>query len=286
MSTMDRRHAELACDAAVFGVGNAELAELAGCEAIDPGLALELELLVAQLAVGLTEVQPLPEKLRADLLARAMEVVAPPPSHPEMVVTAPREVVLPDVQPAERVSIDVIPIAPRLTPRVGRANPWLGWAMALAAAIVAVVAWSSKPIDRRTDASESVAPSPSRARDELIAMTGTVVLPFAATEDSAARGASGDVVWHSGVQRGYMRIKGLQRNDAEREQYQLWVFDGTRDDRYPVDGGVFDIDSDGDVIIPIRVPVPVRTATLFAVTVERPGGVVVSNRERIVLAAK
>ncbi len=117
-------------------------------------------------------------------------------------------------------------------------------------------------------------------------MAGTVVLPFAATEDAAARGASGDVVWHSGVQRGFMRISGLRRNDASREQYQLWVFDGTRDDRYPVDGGVFDIDESGDAIIPIRVPIPVRTATLFAVTVEKPGGVVVSSRERIVLAAK
>jgi hypothetical protein len=34
------------------------------------------------------------------------------------------------------------------------------------------------------------------------------------------------------------------------------------------------------------VAVPVTKATLFAVTVERPGGVVVSDRERIVLVAQ
>ncbi len=84
-----------------------------------------------------------------------------------------------------------------------------------------------------------------------------------------------------------MRIEGLSANDPTVSQYQLWIFDEQRDERYPVDGGVFDIPVEGmEVLVPIRAAVQVERATLFAVTVERPGGVVVSDRERIVLVAQ
>jgi anti-sigma-K factor RskA len=53
-----------------------------------------------------------------------------------------------------------------------------------------------------------------------------------------------------------------------------------------VDGGVFDVSSDGEVIVPINARLRVSRATLFAVTVEKPGGVVVSSRERIAALAK
>ena len=50
---------------------------------------------------------------------------------------------------------------------------------------------------------------------------------------------------------------------------------------------MFDVDpKTGDVIVPITARVTVREAALFAVTVEKPGGVVVSKRERIILTAK
>lgn len=124
-------------------------------------------------------------------------------------------------------------------------------------------------------------------RAQMIASTATLVRwEFSATADPAAHGASGDVVWDPVAQRGYMRFKGLSANDAQQMQYQLWIFDGERDDRYPVDGGVFDIPATGEVVIPIRARLHVGKAALFAVTAERPGGVVVSGRERIVVLAK
>ena len=46
-------------------------------------------------------------------------------------------------------------------------------------------------------------------------------------------------------------------------------------------GGVFDVQG-GDVVVPIRAAIRVFEPTLFAVTVERPGGVVVSKRERVI----
>ena len=82
-----------------------------------------------------------------------------------------------------------------------------------------------------------------------------------------------------------MRFKGLAKNDPKSVQYQLWIFDKDRDDKYPVDGGVFDVNGD-DVIVPIKAQLAVNTPVLFAVTAEKPGGVVVSKRERIVIAAK
>lgn len=82
-----------------------------------------------------------------------------------------------------------------------------------------------------------------------------------------------------------MRFEGLAHNDPSQFQYQLWIFDDSRDDAHPVDGGVFDVPSSGEVLVPISAKLKVGKAKLFAVTVERPGGVVVSKRERIVLTA-
>ena len=88
-----------------------------------------------------------------------------------------------------------------------------------------------------------------------------------------------------GTQKGFMRFVGLAVNDPKQLQYQLWIFDKHRDQAFPVDGGVFDITPSGEVIVPISAKLPVGEPTLFAVTVEKPGGVVVSKRERIVVTA-
>jgi hypothetical protein len=129
--------------------------------------------------------------------------------------------------------------------------------------------------------------SPAEARANLLASQ-----PFAlrrnwsAAGDPTGRGVTGDVVWDARTQTGYMRFVGLRRNDAAREQYQLWIFDGRRDQRYPVDGGVFDADGSDEIVVPIRANVPVGTPLAFAVTLERAGGVVVSERERVVVIAR
>ena len=45
-------------------------------------------------------------------------------------------------------------------------------------------------------------------------------------------------------------------------------------------------DADGAVCVPIDARLPIGKPTLFAITVEKPGGVVVSKRERLPLLAK
>jgi len=95
----------------------------------------------------------------------------------------------------------------------------------------------------------------------------------------------GEVAWSTASQQGFMTIRGLSVNDATKEQYQLWIIDPTRDDK-PVDGGVFDISSAGESIVPIRAKLRVDKPTVFAITVEKPGGVVVSDQKRLPLLAK
>lgn len=104
--------------------------------------------------------------------------------------------------------------------------------------------------------------------------------------DAAGQAVKGEVVWDPSKSGGYIKLSGLPINDPSREQYQLWIFDGKRDQRYPVDGGVFNVSKTGEVELWIRVPIPVRDAAMFAVTVEQSGGTVVSDRGRIVALAK
>ena len=84
-----------------------------------------------------------------------------------------------------------------------------------------------------------------------------------------------------------MRFRGLAPNDPTERQYQLWIFDPSRSDweAEPVDGGVFDVGAGGEVVVPIDAKLAVAETALFAVTLEVPGGVVVSDRERLVLTA-
>ena len=109
--------------------------------------------------------------------------------------------------------------------------------------------------------------------------------PWAGTDDShvAAR-VDGEAYFDAASGDGLLVIEGLAPNDPTQEQYQLWIFDKSRDARYPVDGGVFDVDA-ARVALPIAARLPVSEPMMFAVTVERPGGAVVSDR-RIALLAK
>ena len=97
---------------------------------------------------------------------------------------------------------------------------------------------------------------------------------------------SGDVVWSDEKQVGYMRFRGLPVNDKTKETYQLWIFDKTQDKATPIDGGTFDVNSDGEVVIPINAKLTPKGPEMFAVTMEKPGGVVVSKREKIAALAK
>ena len=176
----------------------------------------------------------------------------------------------------------------------GRPTGSYGWFAAAACLVLAVIAWNrspppAAPVAAVTPEPAAIAPLPkpptaAEEREALLAKSDALKLPLGATKDPAAAGVSGDVVWDPVTQRGFLHFVGLAPNDPALRQYQLWIFDGGRDQRYPVDGGVFDIPANAtEVVIPIHAALPVLSAKAFAVTVEKPGGVVVSGREHVVV---
>jgi hypothetical protein len=174
----------------------------------------------------------------------------------------------------------VVPIASKRSP----AAP-LGWLAAALAAGLALFGWWPR-LNPPPPPLPVVPPTLAELRGQLLSRPTVKKLDWAAAGDPLVKQIAGDVVWDNERQSGFMRFVGLPKNDPGQNQYQLWIFDAERDERYPVDGGVFDVGSDGEVLVPIDPKVKVLKPTLFAVTLERPGGVVVSSREHILTVAK
>jgi hypothetical protein len=181
----------------------------------------------------------------------------------------------------------------RAAPRSGA----YGWFAAAACLVLAVLAWNRSPPPAAPVAVVAppaavippiakpvVPPTPAEERAALLAKSDSLKVTVAATKDPAAAGVSGDVVWDPATQRGFLHLVGLAPNDPALHQYQMWIFDGGRDKRYPVDAGVFDVPANAtEVVIPIHAELPVLSAKAFAVTVEKPGGVVVSGLAHVVV---
>jgi hypothetical protein len=176
--------------------------------------------------------------------------------------------------------------------------PAAGWWTAACLAGLLCWQWSGLPRVVPPGKDPSPAPSLAQSRGQLLADAPDAVTVawkkasddpsvIAGQADLETAGSLGDVVWSPARQQGFMRFRGLAANDPAAAQYQLWIFDAERNEAHPVDGGVFDVPADpkGDVVIRIDPRLPVSRATAFAITVERPGGVVVSTRERLPLLA-
>jgi hypothetical protein len=177
-----------------------------------------------------------------------------------------------------------------------------GWFAAAACLLLAIVGWLRTPapathaagLQANTERSGSEivvarpptraeAASPAEQRAALLAQASRVTVTLKATKDPAATGVTADVVWDGTAQRGFIRFVGLRPNDPRVSQYQAWIFDAGRDPHYPVDAGIFNVEANAEeVIVPIHAALPVASPTAFAVTVERPGGVVVSALEHVV----
>ncbi len=150
---------------------------------------------------------------------------------------------------------------------------WSGW-MAAAAAIAMAIFVGLRP-------STTVTPEQQVAAIE--ARQDNVKVAFQSQVEKAAS-VKGEVVWNDALGEGYIAVSGLVKNDPARTQYQLWVVDPTRDAK-PVDAGVFDM-VDGTLRIPVRTKLPVNKPVAFAITEEKPGGVVQSAGPILALAAR
>ncbi len=263
---------DLLTQKAVYGLTEAEQAQL---DAMDEGTAdLEfrsLEMTAAAISLaGLIDEEPMPAHLFSKILASADEHFAVDPMA-ETVAWPPAQ---------DRHAVYEIAAEER------RSSPWFSWFGWAAAACIALAVniWFTRtqPVDIAQNQPPVNAPktlSTIELRDQLLAATKDVVK--AAWSEGNVKGLTqvvGDVVWSDEKQAGYMTLKGLPANDKTKATYQLWIFDKTQDPKTPIDGGTFDVNSDGEVVIPINAKLKAQGPAMFAITIEKPGGVVVSTR--------
>ena len=267
----------------------AELRELEGMDATRARVELTgFERAAAALTLVGTTLEEPPAALRAAIARQAQELFA---ASNVLEFKAPSAAVTPAAVPPAAV-----PMGTSTSPRSGN----LGWLAAAACLVLAIFGWLRSPQQNAPPASTAqleppavvppseppqpaAPPTPAEERAAMLAQAGAVKVTLGATKDPAAAGVTGDAVWDPVSQRGFLHFVGLASNDPSVRQYQIWVFDAQRDKRYPVDGGVFDVPAGAsEVVIPIHAALAIGQAKAFAVTVERPGGVVVSALGHVV----
>ena len=92
------------------------------------------------------------------------------------------------------------------------------------------------------------------------------------------KNVTGEVFWSDQQQTGFMALKGLEVNDPQQKQYQVWIYDTDTKEQRPVNGGVFNVPKKGRYVVPIAPLSPVKKAVQFSITAEQPGGVDVSEQ--------
>jgi anti-sigma-K factor RskA len=170
---------------------------------------------------------------------------------------------------------------------------WMGWAFAAAASLILAL---NLYYTRSTGDVVVNPPRPTPTPEERLT-PAQLRQRLIETAPDLARGSwgagnvkevtpAGDIVWSDANQAGYMRLSGLPVNDPNQSTYQLWIFDESQSDKTPIDGGTFNVNAQGEIIVPIDAKLAPRNTKMYAITVEKPGGVVVSDRSKIVALAK
>lgn len=276
-SNMDERLLDLLCEKAIRGLTEAEERELTALSAgADIGTdAQSFELAAAAVLLTETDIEPMPAHLEQKILDEAEKHFAAPEGQ------------IKGEQPTHAVQW--------AQPKRSFLD-WFGWPVAAAAsvALIFTIFYNQQRVNkmqaqlqelqRQTPAPTE--PTMAQKRDELIRDARDL------TRASWTKGSmreteniSGEVVWSDEKQMGYMTFRGLPPNDPNREAYQLWIFEQADLEAYPKDGGVFNVTETGEVIVPIEAKLRAVDPKAFAITVEKPGGVVVSERGKIAALA-
>ena len=272
---------ELLSDRAVFGLTEEERNELAELEKNRSDWSLEAESLeLAAAAVQLVNLEAeeqLPAHLRARVVADADRFFA------ARATAAPE-------RPSEEEFQKTFAFEPKRS-----VWQWLGWAVAGAACLLLAINVLTTRVGQDQGAAATPTPTATPAKEPTLAEQRERLLASApdAVQSSWTDfpdpkrpkfGVEGDVVWSNSAQKGFIRFRNLPVNDKNRETYQLWIFDKAQ--KNPVSGGVFDIGENGEVIVPIDAAIRVQEPTMFGVTAEKPGGVMVSGLEKVLAVAK
>lgn len=276
---------DLLAKQATYGLDAAEQKQLDELSA-SSDFSIDESFELAAASISLSEItidEPMPAHLYSKILANADSLFGAASLGVEAAWSLPEQTAADEMQPT-------------FTFEPKRSSwSWLGWAIAAVACIVlAVNVYTTrfqKPIDVVTGPTPVASPdkpNPAKQYEEMLASANVIKASFGPAPKAPAELArvGGDVVWSDAKQAGYMKLRGLPKNDKGVSTYQLWVFDPTQDPKYPVDGGTFDVNADGEVIIPINAKLKIQNPSLFAVTVEKPGGAVVSKRDKMAAVAQ
>lgn len=269
---------ELLSDKAVFGLSDAEIAELAELEKNFPELNDEsFELAAASIGMmNLDTSEPMPEHLRTKIASDAEKYFAS--LKPE--TAAPSE---PQTEKEEEFQ-KTFTFEPKRS-----IWQWLGWLVAAFASIVlAVNIYTTPEVSGPTKTPTPIPEiklSPIQEREQLLASsTDAVQSPWGDFDPTKPKNIKGDVVWSNSKQKGYVRFSNLPVNDKTKGTYQVWIFD--KNQKNPVSGGVFDVNENGEVVVPIDSALKIQEPTMFGITEEKPGGVMVSDLKNVMAVAK
>ncbi len=267
---------ELLSDQAIFGLTDQEIADLAELEKHFPELNDDsLESTAAKIGmINLDTSEQLPAHLRTKIIADAdkyfasrKEFAAPAKTDEEFQKTFAF---------ASKSSI----------------LQWLGWAVAgIACVALAVNLWTTRQNSSdiaRTTPTPTIAPktelTAAQDREQLLASAKDAVQSnWADFNPKEPKNVQGDVVWSNSLQKGFVRFRNLPANDKSKETYQVWIFDKTQ--KNPVSGGVFDVNKDGEIVVPIDSALKIQEPTMVGITAEKPGGVVVSDLKKVMAVA-
>lgn len=294
------RMLELLADQTLFGLSAEETAELKRLKDNFPEFEDDNSLEMAAAAINLINLNiedSVPPSLLAKLESQAAEFLGTPTKTREL---ASFEMNQPAELPQNVFARSIEEFAPK--PSIWQ---WLGWAVAATACVaLALNLWMTRfqpkteiarnpetvktpetiktPETLKTLTPELTA---AQAREQLLTSAPDVI-QTSWTSPKDKQKVLGDIVWSNSKQKGYIRLHGLPVTKPNEETYQLWIVDGARTEKNPLSGGVFAINETGEVIVPIDAQLNVNEPKVFAITKEKPGGVVVSKPERMVAVAK
>jgi anti-sigma-K factor RskA len=199
-------------------------------------------------------------------LSMIADQVAPPPQLKDRVLAS-----LPERRPSTpRRTVEPISEAMPRSEKVVPIN-WMPWALAACLAVVCGLLVQNN-LQLRGDV---IALEKQGAVDSLqIAVMSSML--------QGAPDARAVCVWNDERQEGLLAVENLPALAADQD-YQLWVIDP----KYPipVDGGVFNTTSEGSVRFTFQPGLPVEQANVFAVSLERKGGVPKAEGPMVLISA-
>lgn len=278
------RMLELLSDQAIFDLNKDELMELEQLKNQFPDWKnfASFELTAAAIGISNLKTIEMPEKLRAKILDNAENYFSPKVVNSEPETENSLGLLTPQTVGSGFAETEKRPLW-----------QWFGWGVAFAAcALLAINLWTTRVQPQPEIAKDNTTiqtPTPElnafQKRDRFIATASDIVrTKLESPKDT--KEILGEVVWSNSEQKGYVTFRGMPVNNPSEETYQLWVFDETQNDKYPISGGVFDVSESGEVVVPINTELKIRKPKMFAVTEEKPGGVVVSDREKLMAIGK